>query len=117
MSIINEKRASTRRRAYIGADIISGANEGDANCVIRDMSPTGARLRLSVTAPSLFDLQNQAGRSYPPGSQNMAKRRGLRRRPQERRGCRQGDARDNGAAPLLALSGGRLKLAASTVEK
>ncbi len=57
MSGFNEKRASTRRRTYIGADIISGAREGGANCVIRDMSPTGARLRLSTTAPSLFDLR------------------------------------------------------------
>jgi hypothetical protein len=57
MSFALERRAAPRHRTYLGGEIVSAEGAGEVNCVIRGLSTTGARLRLSGAAPTKFHLK------------------------------------------------------------
>ncbi|MGA8171347.1 MAG: PilZ domain-containing protein [Methylocystis sp.] len=57
MSSASERRAAPRRRLYLEGEIVPPESGGETSCVIRDMSATGARLRLTGSAPTVFDLR------------------------------------------------------------
>jgi hypothetical protein len=57
MSFARERRAAPRRRTYLGGEIVSAEATGEANCVIRSLSATGAGLRLSGAVPTKFVLK------------------------------------------------------------
>ena len=50
-----ERRASPRRKTRFKATIVFGAERSTANCVVRDLSETGARLKIDV--PDDFPTQ------------------------------------------------------------
>ena len=43
-----ERRASPRRKTRFKATIVYGAERATANCIVRDLSETGARLKLDA---------------------------------------------------------------------
>lgn len=51
-------RTQTRLRSILGARVIFANGNSSMDCLIRDISPSGARLELgsSVTVPDRFDL-------------------------------------------------------------
>ena len=53
-----ERRASPRRKTRFKATIVYGVDRSTANCVVRDLSENGARLKLDLPAdlPTLFHL-------------------------------------------------------------
>jgi hypothetical protein len=57
MSTVREQRAAPRRRIYFAGEIVRAESDDDTACVVRNISASGARLRLPTTAPSLFDLR------------------------------------------------------------
>jgi len=61
-----QQRNSQRRRSLIGAQIISNNGFSTLDCLVRDMSDTGARLKVenSVTIPEQFSLTLSDGRSF-----------------------------------------------------
>jgi PilZ domain len=65
---IGERRASPRQRRLNGAKIIFNANSSVINCVVVDLSPEGARLRVAspVGIPDWVDLRiDQNGACFP----------------------------------------------------
>ena len=62
-----ERRASSRQRRLHGGKIVFNNNASSIDCVVRDMSPTGARLVVAspIGIPDWFDLRiNRNGVSY-----------------------------------------------------
>jgi len=57
MATVQEQRSAPRRRAYLAGEIFGLQGDGDTTCVIRNISASGARLRLQTAAPSVFDLR------------------------------------------------------------
>lgn len=57
-SILLERRASPRRKTRFKATIVYGAERSTANCIVRDLSETGARLKLDLASelPTRFHL-------------------------------------------------------------
>ena len=55
----NERRRATRQRSLLRGLAYLGNSPSAMNCVVRDISETGARLQFSgaVTAPDMIDLQ------------------------------------------------------------
>ncbi len=53
-----ERRANPRRKTRFKATIVYGADRSTANCVVRDLSDTGARLKLDLPGdlPTNFHL-------------------------------------------------------------
>ena len=53
-----ERRASPRRKTRFKATIVFGAERSTANCIVRDLSENGARLKLDAPdlAPTRFHL-------------------------------------------------------------
>lgn len=62
-----KQRNSQRRRSLIGARIISNNGFSSLDCLVRDISETGARLKVenSVAIPDQFSLALSDGRSFP----------------------------------------------------
>jgi hypothetical protein len=64
----DERRASSRARRLFGAKIVFNSNSSVIDCVLRDLSPQGARLLVPSTngIPDQFDLQiNRNGVCHP----------------------------------------------------
>ncbi|MCE4224412.1 PilZ domain-containing protein [Methylobacterium sp. C25] len=55
---MSERRQARRGRVYLGGRIVHRRIRSETNCVLRDMSPGGARLAVSqaVPLPASFDL-------------------------------------------------------------
>jgi hypothetical protein len=55
---MNDKRTSPRLRSFLKGRVVFNGGQSSLECLIRDMSTTGARLELSgsVTLPDRFDL-------------------------------------------------------------
>jgi hypothetical protein len=55
---MTDKRTSPRLRSFLKGRVIFNGGQNSLDCLIRDMSTTGARLELSesVTLPDRFDL-------------------------------------------------------------
>jgi hypothetical protein len=55
---MSEKRLSPRLRSFLSGRILFNGGQSSLDCLIRDISATGARLELSasVTVPDRFDL-------------------------------------------------------------
>ena len=55
---MNDKRSTQRLRSFLKGRILFNGGQNSLDCLIRDMSSTGARLELStsVTLPDRFDL-------------------------------------------------------------
>jgi hypothetical protein len=55
---MSDKRTSPRLRSFLKGRVIFNGGQSSLDCLIRDMSSTGARLELSasVTLPDRFDL-------------------------------------------------------------
>lgn len=53
-----ERRASPRRKTRFKATVVYGAERSTVNCVVRDLSETGARLKLDLPGdlPTTFHL-------------------------------------------------------------
>jgi PilZ domain len=65
---IGERRTSARQRRLNGAKIIFNNNSSVFDCVVRDLSDTGARLRVAspIGIPDSFDLRiDRNGACYP----------------------------------------------------
>lgn len=56
---MQERRRATRNRAYLGAKIVFNHRYSSMDCLIRDISPDGAKLMFTntVTIPDEFDLE------------------------------------------------------------
>jgi len=56
---IDERRANSRQRRLIGAKIVFNNNSSVIDCIVRDLSPQGARLLIAspVGIPDRFDLR------------------------------------------------------------
>jgi hypothetical protein len=66
-SAMQERRRQTRGRSFLGGRIIFNNRSSSVDCLIRDMSPKGARVRLSmpVMIPDEFELLiPKQGRSF-----------------------------------------------------
>jgi PilZ domain len=64
---MQERRNKSRGRSFLGAKIIFNNRSSTIDCLIKDMSPTGARVRLSaiVIVPDEFELHiPMQGRSF-----------------------------------------------------
>jgi|tagenome__1003787_1003787.scaffolds.fasta_scaffold20810001_2 hypothetical protein len=62
-----ERRTDSRSRSFLGAKIVFNSRNSSMDCLIRNISPTGARLLLSsaVVIPDEFELQiPKQGRSF-----------------------------------------------------
>jgi hypothetical protein len=67
-SMGDERRASSRQRRLHGGKIVFNNNTSSIDCVVRDLSPTGARLEVAspIGIPDWFDLRiNRNGVCYP----------------------------------------------------
>jgi PilZ domain len=55
---MSDKRISPRLRSFLKGRVVFNGGQNSLDCLIRDMSSTGARLELSasVTLPDRFDL-------------------------------------------------------------
>ncbi len=55
---MNDKRTTPRLRSFLKGRVLFNGGQNSLECLIRDISPTGARLELSasVTLPDRFDL-------------------------------------------------------------
>jgi hypothetical protein len=55
---MNDKRTSPRLRSFLKGSVVFNGGQNNLDCLIRDMSTTGARLELSasITLPDRFDL-------------------------------------------------------------
>ena len=55
---MNEKRSSPRMRSFLKGRVLFNGGQTSLECLIRDISSTGARLELSasITLPDRFDL-------------------------------------------------------------
>lgn len=55
---MSDKRISPRLRSFLKGRVVFNGGQSSLDCLIRDMSSTGARLELSasVTLPDRFDL-------------------------------------------------------------
>ena len=55
---MSERRQTTRNRSLLGGRIIFNNRNSSLDCVVRNLSPTGARIVLgsSVTVPDEFEL-------------------------------------------------------------
>ena len=55
---MNDKRSTPRLRSFLKGRVLFNGGQNSLECLIRDISPTGARLELSasVTLPDRFDL-------------------------------------------------------------
>jgi hypothetical protein len=65
---IANRRASPRQRRLHGAKIVLNNNSSVIDCVVRDLSPKGARLSVfsSIGIPDCFDLRiDRTGACYP----------------------------------------------------
>jgi hypothetical protein len=63
-----DSRASPRRRRLNGAKIVFNNNASVIDCVVRDISPQGARIRVAspIGIPDRFDLRiDRSGTTYP----------------------------------------------------
>ena len=61
--MIEERRISVRRRVFKGGKITFVGHAAAIDCFIRDISDTGARLKVesSIGIPDTFDLQLEYG--------------------------------------------------------
>ncbi|GEO98369.1 PilZ domain-containing protein [Methylobacterium haplocladii] len=48
---MSERREATRRRVFIGGRIVHSCILSDTNCILRNLSPAGARVVVSGTIP------------------------------------------------------------------
>src|SRR3954451_9413755 len=67
VSSMAERRTDSRSRSFLGAKIVFNSRNSSMDCLIRNISPTGARLLLSsaVVIPDEFELQiPKQGRSF-----------------------------------------------------
>jgi PilZ domain len=55
---MTDKRSSTRQRSFLKGRVLFNGGQNSLECLIRDLSASGARLELSasVTLPDRFDL-------------------------------------------------------------
>ena len=55
---MSDKRSTPRLRSFLKGRVVFNGGQNSLDCLIRDISPTGARLELSasVTLPDRFDL-------------------------------------------------------------
>jgi hypothetical protein len=55
---MDDKRSTPRLRSFLKGRVLFNGGQNSLDCLIRDISPTGARLELSasVTLPDRFDL-------------------------------------------------------------
>ncbi len=55
---MSDKRSTPRLRSFLKGRVLFNGGQNSLECLIRDISPTGARLELSasVTLPDRFDL-------------------------------------------------------------
>jgi len=55
---MTDKRSTPRLRSFLKGRVLFNGGQNSLECLMRDMSPTGARLELSasVTLPDRFDL-------------------------------------------------------------
>jgi hypothetical protein len=55
---MNDKRSTPRLRSFLKGRVLFNGGQNSLECLIRDISPTGARLELSasITLPDRFDL-------------------------------------------------------------
>jgi PilZ domain len=55
---MSDKRSTPRQRSFLKGRVLFNGGQNSLDCLIRDISPTGARLELSgsVTLPDRFDL-------------------------------------------------------------
>lgn len=55
---MNDKRTNPRLRSFLKGRVLFNGGQNSLDCLIRDISPTGARLELSasITLPDRFDL-------------------------------------------------------------
>lgn len=60
---MQNRRASLRHRAFKGAQIVSNDGASAVDCTVRDVSDTGARLRVEspIGVPAAFILRLAAG--------------------------------------------------------
>src|SRR5215831_21122800 len=65
---IDERRANSRQRRLIGAKIVFNNNSSVIDCIVRDLSPQGARLLVAslVGIPDRFDLRIDRSRACHP---------------------------------------------------
>lgn len=61
-----QQRNSQRRRSLIGAQIISNNGFSTLDCLVRDISDTGARVKVEnpISIPEQFSLVLSDGRSF-----------------------------------------------------
>jgi hypothetical protein len=57
--MMQERRKSLRRRTYLGGKIVFNHRSSVVDCLVRNFSPTGAKLVLSeaVAVPQVFDMK------------------------------------------------------------
>jgi hypothetical protein len=76
-----ELRGHPRKRTYLGGKIVFNANQSLFDCVVKDLSETGARLASDAGSaiPDEFDLRLADGRKFrcevrwrKPGSVGVA---------------------------------------------
>ena len=68
VSLTDERRVSPRQRCLNGAKIVFNNNLSVIDCVVRDLSPQGARLLVAspVGIPDRFDLRiDRSGARHP----------------------------------------------------
>lgn len=55
---MSERREATRKRVYLGGRIVHRYIRSDTNCLLRNLSPTGARIVVGATIPlpDRFDI-------------------------------------------------------------
>jgi PilZ domain-containing protein len=65
---MGERRASPRQRRLNGAKIVFNNNSSVIDCIVRDLSPLGARLLVAsfVGIPDRFDLRIDRYGTYHP---------------------------------------------------
>lgn len=58
---MGERRASSRQRRLHGGKIVFNNNTSSIDCVVRDLSPTGARLEVAspIGIPDWFEFANR----------------------------------------------------------
>ncbi|WP_244510102.1 PilZ domain-containing protein [Rhizobium sp. AC27/96] len=60
------KRQALRSRAFLGASIVLGHGTSTLDCLVKDISATGARLAVenAIAVPEVFVLRISDGRSF-----------------------------------------------------